>query len=462
MRDTRVSQGQVSSRSSQYYLLARIVQHERRRRARPHGAFYIRPARRRVYTALPHTFALGLLLLLTFIVPRSKFQCSPSARSTFQSSIHDKFQTNTQAYDKSLLQKLDSRKPSDSKTPPRSFSTLPAFSSSANDVSPTRRSEDHRHPTQLKPLSLPILSGRSDFVESPISLSQYGDSSLSSAVSPRNPFPRVGLQTQFDYRSPRDVSESDRSPNPSGRRSGSSSAISVGDDTFSATSRSREGYDRRVSPDHDVDFHMEEAGLRRLNIDDYAARSDPYSPGASTSLKRRASSPPVEDGPSLHTVGSASDLFRRRESASRSSPTPRLHSTSGSVSSAASGVRNNSYSSSALSTGTGSITSMSSYGRLSPGGISPGSTDTPYASSVSVNTSPRGSYSNGSQQRNISEARLLLSSREMADNVGNGKLNGIPKIQGVFMCECCPKKPKKFDSQEELEYIFPADHFSLT
>ncbi|RDL37791.1 uncharacterized protein BP5553_05224 [Venustampulla echinocandica] len=385
---------------------------------------------------------------------KSKFQNSPSTRSTFQSSIHDKFQSNTQAYDKSLLQKLDSRRTNDSKTPPRSYSKLPTFSSSANDVSPTRRAVDHIHPTQLKPLSLPILGGRLDYVESPIALSQYGDTPLSSAVSPRNPFPRVELQTQFDYRSPRDVSECDRSPHPYVRGSGSSSAMSVGDDTSSVTSRRRESYDRRVSPDHDVDFHMEEAGLRRLNIDDYAARSDPYSPGATTSLKRRASSPPVEDGPSLHTVGSASDLFRRRESASRCSPTPRLHSTSGSVSSAASGARNNSYSSSTLSIGTGSITSMSSYGRLSPGGVSPGSTDvtdSPYVSSISLNTSPRGSYSNASQQRNISEARLLISSREMADSMGNGKLNGIPKIQGVFMCECCPKKPKKFDTQEDLD-----------
>jgi hypothetical protein len=29
------------------------------------------------------------------------------------------------------------------------------------------------------------------------------------------------------------------------------------------------------------------------------------------------------------------------------------------------------------------------------------------------------------------------------------KLNGT-KMQGFLMCECCPKKPKKFETVEEL------------
>lgn len=121
--------------------------------------------------------------------------------------------------------------------------------------------------------------------------------------------------------------------------------MSVGDDSCSITSRSRDGYDRRVSPDNDVDFQMEEAGLRRLHIEDYTGRNDPYSPGATAGQKRRASSPPVDGGPSLHTVGSSSDLYRRRESVSRTSPSPRFHSLSGSISSTTSGPRSNSYAS---------------------------------------------------------------------------------------------------------------------
>ncbi|KAH8685548.1 hypothetical protein BGZ60DRAFT_522839 [Tricladium varicosporioides] len=381
------------------------------------------------------------------------YQESPSSRSGFQSSVHDRFQTNAQAYDKSLLQKLDARRTTDNTTPPRGFSKS-AFSASANDASPPSQAAfEHRHPSQLKPLSLPILTGRPGLVESPIALSRYGgDTPLSSAISPGNPFPRFGLQTQFEYRSPSDTAESDRSPHPYARGSGSSSAMSAGDDTSSVTSRSRESYDQRVSPDHEGDFHMEDTGLRRLYIDEYASRPD-YSPNARTGEKRRASSPPVDDGPSLHTVGSASDLFRRRESASRSSPTPRLHSTSGSVSSIASGPRNSSYASSTLSIAASSLTSMSSsYGRLSPGGVSPGgadSLDSPYGPSHSLNPSPRGSCSRSAHQRNLSETRPLIQSRKLSDSLSQKP--SIPKIQGIFMCECCPKKPKKFDSQEDLD-----------
>jgi hypothetical protein len=101
-----------------------------------------------------------------------------------------------------------------------------------------------------------------------------------------------------------------------------------------------------------------------------------------------------------------------------------------------------------------SITSMSSYGRLSPGGISPGSSDmsdSPYVTSLSLNPSPRGSVPRPNHQRTLSETRPIMTSRKLSDNMGHSKHSTAPKIQGVFMCECCPKKPKKFDSQEELK-----------
>lgn len=304
----------------------------------------------------------------------------------------------------------------------------------------------------MKPLSLPIITSRPGLVESP--LSQWADTPLSSISPGRSyPYPRFGGQSQFDHRSPSDTAESDRSPAPYIRRSGSSSVMSIGDDASSVTSRSRDSYDQRVSPDHDVDFHMEEAGLRRLHLDDYSARSDAYSPGSTAGQKRRASSPPGDEGPSLHTVGSASDLYRRRESASRTSPAPRFHSTSGSVSSTASAPRSGSYVS-ALSAGGSSITSLNSYGRLSPGGLSPGASDmsdSPYVTSLSLNPSPRGTLSRTNHSRTISETRPLMTSRKLSDSMSHGKHNGAPKMQGVFMCECCPKKPKKFDSQEELK-----------
>lgn len=305
---------------------------------------------------------------------------------------------------------------------------------------------DHRHATQLKPLSLPILTGRPSLVESP--LSRWAETPSSSGISPNNPYPRF----QFDHRSPSEQTDSERSPLPYAGRSGSGSIMSIGDDASSVTSRSRDGYDQRTSPDCEGDFNMEETGFRRLQIDEYTGRLDSYSPGSTAGQKRRASSPPGDDGPTLHTVGSASDLFRRRESVSRTSPVPRFHSNSGSVSSTASGPRNNSYAST-LSIAPSSATSMSSYGRLSPGGISPGGTDisdSPYL--ASLNPSPRGSVSRTNHHRTLSsDTRSLMSSRKVLENSNSSKHSASPKLQGVYMCECCPKKPKKFDTPEELQ-----------
>jgi hypothetical protein len=77
--------------------------------------------------------------------------------------------------------------------------------------------------------------------------------------------------------------------------------------------------------------------------------------------------------------------------------------------------------------------------------------DSPYVTSLSLNPSPRGTLSRSNHNRTISETRPLMTSRKLSDSLSHGKHNGAPKKQGGFMCECCPKKPKKFDSQEELK-----------
>ncbi|KAH8602210.1 hypothetical protein B0O99DRAFT_648039 [Bisporella sp. PMI_857] len=388
------------------------------------------------------------LLAMSIGLNRSGFdKPSSSVRSRFQSSVHDTYQSNAQAFDKSQLQKLDARRGSDNTTPPRGYSRS-TFSSSVNDASPTSRmtTMDHQYGVQLKPLSLPILPGKPSFVESP--LSRWAEP-LSSAVSPGNPFSRYS-SGQVDFRSPNEISDSDRSPLPYTRRSGSGSVASICDDASSVTSR-RDVYDARASPDHDVHFHMEETSLRRLKIEDYS-RQDGLLSGVATGQKRRASSPPVDDTPALNNVGNASDLFRRRESGSRSSPGPRYHSASGSFSSTASGPRSASYTSTALSINASSMTSMNSFSKLSPNGLSPAPTDgseSPYPTSFSQNTSPRGSISRSNHGRNTSDSRPLVTPRKLSDASHSNK-NSTPQMQGVFICECCPKKPKKFESQEDL------------
>lgn len=291
-------------------------------------------------------------------------------------------------------------------------------------------------------------------------------------MSPRDRY-TFGNQQTYDHRSPTERIEKERLVLP--YRPSQPSNLKTEDDGSNHSRSSRGSYDQAYM-DGDVDFPMEEtSGLRKLQIDDRMGRGEGYSPLSAAGQKRRASSPPREDGlPTLHTVGSQSDLFRRRESASRASPVPRLHSNHGSVSSTASGPRNNSYAST-FSLAPSSISTASSFGRLSPGGfssgglspgghsigglspggLSPGCSTTPGHQSPmtpedhndSPYASPRGSISQRPlHQRTISfENRpVILSGKSSADVSSN------PNQQGCFICECCPKKPKKFDTAEEL------------
>lgn len=305
---------------------------------------------------------------------------------------------------------------------------------------------------------MPAVSGRTGSIENPFS--RWGDGGHS-AKSP----PAHYTSRRYDYTSPIDRDEAERSPLPYLRRSVSGS-LSNSEDTSFFPCRSDMESDRNL--DHDADFTMEETSrLRRLHIGDTYMRPDGHSPTSAAGQKRRASSPPREDGlHSLHKVGSASDLLRRRESVSRSSPTPRLHSSHGSVSSIGSGPRNSSSYTAALSIAPSSTATMSPYSRPSPGGLSPsglspggvsprsadGSNDSPHTTSSSLTASPRGSISSPSHQQQPLETRPTITARKSSDR-GAGQVKPITtnKLPGVFICECCPKKPKKFDSEVELK-----------
>ncbi|KAJ0346266.1 hypothetical protein COL154_008422 [Colletotrichum chrysophilum] len=175
---------------------------------------------------------------------------------------------------------------------------------------------------------------------------------------------------------------------------------------YSPPTRSRRNNsDDASSHSYEVeDMEMEETNsMKRLRIEDpLRAHYD----GAG--VKRRASADPDDSVPIGFTT--QGDLMRRRDGNSRGSPTPRLSVIpQGSVTSVSSSGRAGSYSSN-LSLLTGSIASMA---RLT---------------------------------RTISENRPLASPRKLAE-VGKP---GSAKISGFFMCDCCPKKPKKFETAEEL------------
>lgn len=242
-----------------------------------------------------------------------------------------------------------------------------------------------------------------------------------------------------------------------------------------------------------TDFPMEETGasalaLRQLHLEDppplssldsvssssyyFASTSNSLSSTADSRLgmKRRASSPPPEAShddktPSLVVGNPSSEHYQRNTtsstahlSANRSSPQNRF--APGSVSSASSsGLRSGSYASSnGLSVGS-SITSISSHDRLSPGGISPSSEqqhsgrDSPYVSSLPLNSSSQDSLSR-SQQRPPPESKstAVIARKMSGQPSAPPKHSGAPKIQAhVHICECCPKKPKKFDTLQELK-----------
>jgi hypothetical protein len=353
------------------------------------------------------------------------------------------FRPNGESIDNSMLNKLN-------RTGRRS-----ALSASMNDVPAARANH-----TQLATLSLPHRS-KQPFLESGFTKSPV----LMSAISPRNiSFNHNGPNTA-GYRSPAatDTSDLERSPVPRTRRTNSGS---VPDDTIS-TQGSYEGRD------DEVDFPIETSRMRSLNIEDQRREREwererererdreYYQAGQ----KRRASSPPGDDIPL------ASDALRRREGGtmSRGSPTPRLTVIpQGSISSISSAGRSGSYVSNLTAS---SITSMGSFGRLSPNPMSPGGlspTDpincgSPYATPISLTASPRSSIGRSSaaqapHQRTLSEQamagqgnRILTSPRKLAEIPKNSSSLVAAKLKGPYMCECCPKKPKKFETEEELK-----------
>jgi hypothetical protein len=346
-----------------------------------------------------------------------------SERQLGQHTVH----TSSQAYDKQLLSKIGGPN-----TPTRT--NAPAHSSAPELI------DSHPHLQKLnglKPLSMP-------------------DRRNSLLDSPGARWPPSGTMSPgySGFRSP--VFDS-ASVDPHRSRFGSISTTGPLDDIHG---QHRGSYDHSIFPDHE--FGMEENGIRDLNINDRSpADSEDYQSGPKGGLKRRASSPPSEaareDRP---TTSGHSDLYHRRSAqmlVNRNCTASRFQGTPGSVSSASSmGQRTGSVGSSfAFSTAASSMTSYSGE-RLSPNALSPlGETDSgpvsPYAASRSQVPSPRGSLSRLQHQRGPLESEQSQIRKMSTESVLHPRHNSVvSRIPGAYICECCPKKPKKFDSEEDL------------
>lgn len=331
---------------------------------------------------------------------------SRPAEFLHRSKFH--FQTAADWHGDSMKKMLD---------PIRTFDRPPRSVASSALSEQVRRQPDPRAPTLSMPVQLPI------HTRSPLdSPGRMTDTPIFSAGSPRSaPFRHF----PGEHRILKDGLEYERSPRGRSRRNNSDDASST-----------HGGYDFTGAEDMEID---EASSPKRLHPDEAYA---------TTGHKRRAASPPAGD----HLVhGTPSDV-RRRDLGSRGSPTPRLtvmpQTSSLSSLSSAAVSRSNSYIST-MSMAPSSATTTTSFSRrspgaASPGGVSPTSCNSPYTTPASLNHSPRNSISG----RGSTHGRTVsaTSPRKLADI----QKPAGSKVQRVFMCECCPKKPKKFETPEEL------------
>ena len=343
--------------------------------------------------------------------------------------------------------------------------------------------------------------------------SGYGDSPRSRPVSPglnssmdwRSAPSSAHDSDQYPYYPQRFPSSTSVQRQQKSRRSTSGSLLSSYDEsaanllnnTANTVSErlsplKRESYDHTnfLEPDSaDSTFRMEDS-VRKLRLEDRPPHSSnldslPYyykhsNPSLHTSrsrpgMKRKPSQSPPPDpaheaNASFAAVGgNNTDLYQRNTSTSqhpshRLSPVGRqfAHNQGSFSSQSSAGPRNNSYASSAGLSVASSVTTLDQH---SPG-ISPSSDqqqqqsqyqqhngqDSPYVTSLPINQGPRNSRS----QKQYPQAALENIPTPPVDqkppNLQNQRKNNAPpNMQSPsFICGCCPKKPKKFDTLEEL------------
>ncbi|KAL4921230.1 hypothetical protein BDW62DRAFT_141984 [Aspergillus aurantiobrunneus] len=236
------------------------------------------------------------------------------------------------------------------------------------------------------------------------------------------------------------------------------------DDFSSLPSRSNRGsYDQSVVSDMEGEFSTDESLPPRL----FSVReaTPPYLEVSRSGMKRRASSPPREpignDRHALHTTTSNGDLSQRRTTGHPFTNNLSVNSgythSYGSLSAASSVSQRTtaSYSSAAPSIGS-SITTASTYDR-SPGGLSPKSDLDVFHEKPVINPSSTTGVSAQLAAQTTQDPGSLESSssgnppRKMSFQTNlNLSKPAAAKIGGLYICDCCPKKPKKFDSPEEL------------
>ena len=342
-------------------------------------------------------------------------------QTTLGKSSHD--------YDKHLLSRIGGPN-----TPKRQ--SLSYSSGNAQETSQLAQAEHERRNSQLRPLTMPERHRHASngSIDSPAS-SRWPTSALPSSGAMSPGFAGYWEQVAQD---------------------GVRGPTRQGSLAFDESASHRGSYDHSMFV-HD-EFPMDDTQMNSLNLQDRSPGSEDLKSGT----KRRASSPPRdaarEDRSSVSSASGHNDLYHRRsmqQLPNRASPVSRFHPNHSSMSSASSfGPRQGSLGSSlGISSVPSSATSYGS-GRVSPGALSPSAIDpdnnkagTPYGSGKPLNPSPIAA--NPQHQRTLSESTQCA--RKMStESATHSRQNSMSHMQGVYMCECCPKKPKKFDTEEDL------------
>jgi hypothetical protein len=331
---------------------------------------------------------------------------------------------SSNSYDKHLLSRIGG--PSNGPNTPKRASQT---SASMQETAQLAHAESERWNGQLRPLAMP--DRRPSGLDSPGS-SRWPSSGT---ISP-------GFLGFFDHA----LADTSRTNSMSQSRTASL--------TFDDSMSQRGSYDLSM---YQHDDSAEDGPLGHLHLQDRSPGADDLQ-GARAGTKRRASSPPRDplrgDRISVSS-SSASELFHRRsiqQGMGRDGPMNRYNSSLSSASSF--GPRNGSL---ASSLGMASITSSAtSYGsgRVSPSNLSPAfdSDHRPASQYGTPKTSnPISSVMAQPQPRPLSES--AQSPHTVAASVPQSRSTSISQSQGAHMCECCPKKPKKFDSLEDLRYV---------
>jgi hypothetical protein len=301
---------------------------------------------------------------------------------------------------------------------------------------------------QLKPLSVP--EHRYSSLDSP-SFSRW-QSAPSSGISPsggfRSPyFEHASIDSAFQSRV---------------------NSVSTPDAFDDAASSYRS---HRNSDDQGVFLDPELTKMDGLDIHDRNSSGGDDDQLGVAGVKRRASSPLSDEGPARgdRASGSGNDLYHRRSMqmlTSKNSPLvarPAQYGTSLSSTASLGPKASSSFASTWNMSTASSLTSYSGE-RLSPGALSPSAEPdfgavSPYAASRTLNRSPRSSLSKPTphQNRKPSEPTLDSKMQSPTNSDMHSRQNSItnppkPKAWEGYphVCECCPKKPKKFDTAEEL------------